>query len=227
MQGVEAKRALEILRPQIQQLEPDEQIEIVRQVRQIEAENDERRRIETDPRKSKPIIKPISQKSPRKEDNTLAKLSRTLPISESLSDAEAYMGSSSTRKLIEDGADRDAFFGSESILVLVMRSSNISFKVRPQRQNQPIIIGRADQMVVPDLDLSEYGGSSLGVSRSHASIQYNPSSASLAITDMNTVNGTFINGVKLLPEEVRILRHGDELRLGHLTMTVHFYFAEE
>lgn len=225
LQGMEAKRALEILRPQIKQLSADEQAEVVRQVRHLESLNEEERRTATNPRKSKPVIKPISHSIPKLDQDARNKLARTLPVSETLSAIEQI--GVSTRKLGEDGSNRDTFFGSESMLVLVLRDSNISFKVRPQKHPRPLTIGRSDAATTPDIDLTEFGGASLGVSRSHVSLYYDPKTATLAVTDMNTVNGTFINGVKLLPQEVRVLRHGDELRLGQLVMAVHFYFAED
>ena len=42
------------------------------------------------------------------------------------------------------------------------------------------------------------------------------------IEDLGSSNGTFINGQRLMPKEVRALRHGDELRLGRLVMMVSF-----
>lgn len=225
-QGIEAKRVLDILRPQIKQLSQDEQAEIVRKVRTFETQPDETRPPVTDPnRRDKPTIKPISKPVARQDPKTLSKLARTLPVFDSMSEFETVP--LNTRKLGDDENSRDSFFGSESMLVLIIRGSNVSFKVRPQKHPHPLVIGRGDQTTMPDIDLTEFGGSSMGVSRMHVTLQYDPRTASLAVTDMNTVNGTFINGVKLLPQEVRVLRHGDELRLGQMTLVVHFYFAEE
>jgi hypothetical protein len=227
-QGIEAKRALEILRPQIRQLSQDQQVEIVRQVRRMETQSNEARRPDTRKVKdSKPTIKPISQKVHQRTDTQhKGNLARTLPVTDAAAEYEALFAPVNTRKLGDEGSDRDTFFGSESMLVLSVRGSNISFKVRPQKHASPMVVGRSDQYTAPDIDLAEFGAAGLGVSRNHMSITYDSRSATLAVTDMNTVNGTFINGVKLLPQEVRVLRHGDELRLGQLVMTAHFYFAE-
>jgi hypothetical protein len=221
-QGIDAKRAVEILRPQIIQLTQDEQAEFVRHVRGAETQHD------SEPvRRDKPKIKPISQPVGRQDAKTLSKLARTLPIADGISEFDTMPIDANTRKLGDDDSTRDSFFGSESMLVLVIRGSNVSFKLRPQKHPHPLIIGRGDQTTMPDVDLTEFGGASLGVSRMHVSVHYDARSASLAISDMNTINGTFINGVKLLPQEVRVLRHGDELRLGQMIMVVHFYFAED
>ena len=40
------------------------------------------------------------------------------------------------------------------------------------------------------------------------------------VTDMRSANGTHVNGQRLGPGEVRVLRHGDRLRLGKLEMAV-------
>ena len=227
-QGIEAKRVLEILRPQIKQLSQDEQAELVRQVRSFESPPEDTRRPSTNPnQRDKPVIKPISKPVARQDPKTLSKLARTLPVSESLSEFETVTRYVNTRKLGEDENSRDSFFGSESMLVLIIRGSNVSFKVRPQKHTHPLVIGRGDQTTMPDIDLTEFGGASLGVSRMHVTIHYDSRSASLAVTDMSTVNGTFINGVKLLPQEVRVMRHGDELRLGQMVLVAHFYFAED
>jgi hypothetical protein len=225
-QGIEAKRALEILRPQIKQLSSDGQSEVVRQVRLMEAQSDDIPTGLTEPRK--PTIKPISQPLPKIDPKTLSKLARTLPVSESAAEMGYSLEDKSinTRKLGEEGNARDSFFGSESILVLIMRETNLSFKLRPQNHPRPLVLGRTDGAHVVDVDLTELGAASMGVSRAHVTLHYDARSATLAVKDMNTVNGTFINGVKLLPQEVRVLRHGDELRMGHMIMIAHFYFAE-
>jgi pSer/pThr/pTyr-binding forkhead associated (FHA) protein len=40
---------------------------------------------------------------------------------------------------------------------------------------------------------------------------------------MNSANGTFVNGQRLHPQEVRVLRHGDELRLGRMVFQTLFH----
>jgi hypothetical protein len=250
-QGIDAKRALEILRPQINVLPADEQVDLVKQIRQLEAQDAEERR--GDSRPSKPTIKPISKPLPRVDPNTLNTNARTLPIPSDLKQPVPAMVNcphcgrpngatekicfscgkfldapeSSTRQLGENSNSRDSFFGSESVLVLMVRGSNVSFKIRPQRKQHPVVLGRADASVRVDVDLTEFGAATMGVSRNHASIHYDQEHATLNVMDQNTVNGTYINGVKLLPSEVRVLRHGDELRLGQLVLTLHFYFASD
>jgi predicted component of type VI protein secretion system len=45
---------------------------------------------------------------------------------------------------------------------------------------------------------------------------------SLRLADLNSPNFTFLNNQKLIPNQSRILRDGDEIRLGRLVMTVQF-----
>jgi pSer/pThr/pTyr-binding forkhead associated (FHA) protein len=44
----------------------------------------------------------------------------------------------------------------------------------------------------------------------------------VVIVDLDSVNHTYINGQRLHPKEVRVLRDGDELRLGKLSIKVTF-----
>lgn len=85
-----------------------------------------------------------------------------------------------------------------------------------------LIIGRSDSTSAhsPDLDLTPYGALEKGVSRTHAIIQRKDDT--LTIVDMGSANGTLLNGQRLIPEQPRVLRDGDEIRLGKLV--AHIYF---
>ena len=85
-----------------------------------------------------------------------------------------------------------------------------------------MIIGRSDMdnVVHPDIDLNPFDAKELGVSRLHASLKRLENTVSLA--DLNSRNGTYINGQKLHPNEVRVLRDADVVRFGRLTLTVGF-----
>lgn len=85
-----------------------------------------------------------------------------------------------------------------------------------------LVIGRIDPETkeVPEVDLTEYGALDKGVSRRHASIVLKD--GTLNIIDKDSGNGTFLNGQKLIPEQPRVLRNGDDIRLGRLSMRVEF-----
>jgi pSer/pThr/pTyr-binding forkhead associated (FHA) protein len=48
----------------------------------------------------------------------------------------------------------------------------------------------------------------------------------LQIIDHGSPNGTYLNGQKLIKEEARILRDGDDIRLGHLAIRITFNRAQ-
>lgn len=85
-----------------------------------------------------------------------------------------------------------------------------------------LIMGRADPLngIYPDVDLSSYGAEQRGVSRHHVRMHYE--NGQLMIADMESANGTFLNGEKLTPNEYRAVHDGDELTLGQLSIGVRY-----
>lgn len=95
--------------------------------------------------------------------------------------------------------------------------------ILPADEIENIIIGRHDPQTgsTPAVDLTESSAADKGVSRQHAFIK-RVDHGVLALIDNNSSNGTYLNGQKLVPNQPRILRDGDTIRLGHLSMTVIF-----
>lgn len=85
-----------------------------------------------------------------------------------------------------------------------------------------LVMGRMDPNsgAAPEVDLTSYEAADKGVSRRHASIIRKD--GSLYLVDMTSANGTFLNGQKLVPLQPRVLRDGDDIRLGHLTIRITF-----
>ncbi len=82
------------------------------------------------------------------------------------------------------------------------------------------VIGRADEVsaLTPDIDLSEAGGRARGVSRRHAAlVRYR---GATHLLDLNSANGTYLNGKRLQPEVPYLLNSGDELRFGTLDLRI-------
>lgn len=139
---------------------------------------------------------------------------------------EPVKGAYDTRPLQDrDNQPLDSeYFGPDSVLVLRVRGSTDSYEVRPQKSEQETVIGRSTKgsVLSPDIDLTNKQGADLGVSRLHVSIRFDAEHNTLLISDLGSANGSFINGQRIAPKEVRVLRHGDELRLGKLVMMVSF-----
>ncbi len=108
------------------------------------------------------------------------------------------------------------------------RSVRMTLQIHPHNtrtlkfpHNSRILIGRADDEETANdlmLELSHYGGESNGVSRVHAAI--NDQEGMVYITDLNSTNGTRINGLPLKPDQPYRLREGDELQFGNLMLIV-------
>jgi len=78
----------------------------------------------------------------------------------------------------------------------------------------PFSIGRKDTTLVLN-DVS--------VSRSHAQISLDPNSGGFVFTDLNSSNGSFINGVKLVPNQPVAIQSGTRIRVGN---TIEFTFEK-
>jgi pSer/pThr/pTyr-binding forkhead associated (FHA) protein len=95
--------------------------------------------------------------------------------------------------------------------------------VLPASEIDNLVLGRRDPDTgtIPAVDLTDSGAADKGVSRQHAFIR-RVDHGVLAVIDNDSSNGTFLNGQRLIPNQPRILRDGDVIRLGHLTMNVIF-----
>jgi pSer/pThr/pTyr-binding forkhead associated (FHA) protein len=85
-----------------------------------------------------------------------------------------------------------------------------------------LIIGRRDpdSTLHIDVDLGPFEGQMLGVSRQHARI--NASVLPPILVDLDSYNGTSVNGHKLNPDEPVELQSGDEVQFGRLSATVYY-----
>ncbi|MDZ4768929.1 MAG: FHA domain-containing protein [Chloroflexota bacterium] len=136
-----------------------------------------------------------------------------------------------TQRFDDTGALPSAdFFDEDTTLILTVASTKDSprFTVRPQDYRHEVVIGRSDGgTMTPDIDLAAHNAGDLGVSRLHVGLQHNSRNNILSISDMKSANGTYVNGQKLYPQEVRVLRHGDELRLGRMVLRVFFEHSSD
>lgn len=80
-----------------------------------------------------------------------------------------------------------------------------------------LLVGCADSGVFPDIDLTAFGGTTSGVSRRHALLRF--SHGSWAITDLQSTNGTYVNGAKIAPNMPIPLHDQAKLRFGGVDAT--------
>lgn len=129
----------------------------------------------------------------------------------------------------DDLFDR-AHFNQDSVLIMKAKNSEGLFEIRPQLEDRTFILGRggkSKENLSLDIDLTDAKATALGVSRLHLGVQFDKNAEMLQIRDHGSANGTYINGQKLHASERRILRHGDELGLGRLILSVYFLHPGE
>jgi hypothetical protein len=126
-----------------------------------------------------------------------------------------------TDSSVQPGSD---VFDDNMLLRLEVMNAADGLVVDPRHET---VIGRRDPAtgMAPDIDLTAFSGYKLGVSRKHAVLRVR--SKQLEILDLGSSNGTIVNGVRIAPHEPRLLRDGDQLLMGKLTMRVRFQTKEQ
>lgn len=116
-----------------------------------------------------------------------------------------------------------AYLSETSYVVLVVRGGSKPIRVPIKDE---VTLGRAapNNPVRPDIDLSPFNAEELGVSRIHAALRREEST--IHIVDLSSKNHTYLNAQRVYPRESRVLRNGDEIRLGRLPITVVFKHEE-
>jgi pSer/pThr/pTyr-binding forkhead associated (FHA) protein len=106
-----------------------------------------------------------------------------------------------------------------SSVSIIIPSSGRRIKIPLKEQ---LRIGRTDpeRGIEPEVDLTQDDGAQAGISRLHASIL--STSQGIAIMDLNSVNGTRVNGFQIPPNLPYALNSGDEVKLGDLLIHVFF-----
>jgi len=95
-----------------------------------------------------------------------------------------------------------------------------SGEMLPLADRNEFTLGRVSegQPVMPDIDLGPFQAYTHGVSRLHAVIRRGVDNVLLC--DLESANGTFVNGQRLTPNEEHALVHGDVVTLGGLKMQI-------
>ncbi|RMG86870.1 MAG: FHA domain-containing protein [Chloroflexi bacterium] len=238
--GLESREALQHLRPYIEPLDNKSKQHLAAMMRQWEhgGEAPTAPASEAQPPPRSSIIKPLNGPPPgarrgempdvewiacpncgkmnRREDVFCYQCGQILEEDDSQFATQTFAAT--------DDLYRDDYFGPDSILVMEVRHIDRYFELRPQTTDHEIVIGRStgNSAMVPDIDLAEFGAEDLGVSRLHLALKYDGESEAIQIHDLGSSNGTFLNGQRLNPKELRVLRHNDEVRLGRFVIRVYF-----
>ena len=109
--------------------------------------------------------------------------------------------------------------------IRIVKNGNLNTEGPPDfRINSPgvegYVIGRSDgsSSYEPDIDLFDHGAQESGVSRRHAVlVRYR---GLVNIIDLDSVNGTFMNGKRLSPHIPYSFNPGDRLSLANLELVV-------
>ncbi|MEO1289195.1 MAG: FHA domain-containing protein [Chloroflexota bacterium] len=98
-------------------------------------------------------------------------------------------------------------------------------QVRVRMKDKGIIIGRETKSSKVDFDTKPYDGDALGVSREHVIIA--PKKDYFYVQDLDTINSTWHNKVRMKPMMAEELYHGDLLHLGELRIEVYYTYQDE
>jgi serine/threonine-protein kinase len=115
-------------------------------------------------------------------------------------------------------ANRPARQQRETKIVLSLLNTGQQVFVGDQAE---IIVGRASKKATalnPDIDLGRFGGRQSGVSRKHGRLMRIDDR--WFVEDLNSTNGTQVNGVRMPARQTTALRQGDTLSFGQIELTV-------
>lgn len=111
-----------------------------------------------------------------------------------------------------------ARFDAETIVLLHVKGHQEPIGV--ELKDKDIVLGRSHGDSKVDVDLTDFGAVDSGVSRRHALLRWQ--NETVVVIDLESANYTYLNGQRIIPNEPRILRDGDELKLGRLTLRATF-----
>jgi len=166
----------------------------------------------------------LESKDIKKLKSEAIEAARNLPVEDDKAKTGALGESASggkldIRQLEAMRSAGSALFEDEMVLRMEIDGAPTPILVYPKRET---ILGRRDPITggAPDVDMTSYAGYRMGVSRQHAVIRLDEKR--LQISDLGSSNGTFVNGVRLIPYQPHPLRDGDKIALGK--MAIHLFF---
>jgi hypothetical protein len=103
-------------------------------------------------------------------------------------------------------------------LVELQMLGDVSIPIRLDIAGDVVLGVADDETYCPDLDLSAYGADQKGVSRHHVLIR--PTQRHLYLIDLNSINGTWVNGVSVSSITAQQVRNQDVITLGGLSFVI-------
>ncbi len=121
------------------------------------------------------------------------------------------------RTVAVEGEGR-SHFKPHDVALLQFLPSGVCYKVDIR---DALVLGRTTNPPPAGvLDLTELNAMAHGVSRRHCALQRR--GEFLVVTDLASVNGTYLNDQKLMPFVEYVVSHGDRLILGTLHLVIFF-----
>ena len=120
------------------------------------------------------------------------------------------------------GDIREALIYDQTAIVLTIGNNELKLPIAGS-----LTIGRGSAAldpIQPHVDLAPYRGWATGISRQH--IEIRRKGMLVYVIDLGSTNGTSLNGRRVEPGTLRLLRNGDELYLSRLRILVKFESSE-
>ncbi|MCB9457088.1 MAG: FHA domain-containing protein [Anaerolineaceae bacterium] len=145
----------------------------------------------------------------------------------------AYCGEALIRPAILIKPEKPADYTEQAYIEQLLHQHEDGLVLYIAGYKQCIVFKHAEQVILgrqikqenaPVIDLVDYGGHTLGVSRQHAQITL--SGNAYFLTDLNSANGTFVNEKPLEPDSPYQLYSGDMIRLGQLLIFAYFFSGQ-
>ena len=117
------------------------------------------------------------------------------------------------------------YFDEYTLLLIYAKDCPQPLKARFKSEVEQLI-GRITPRAAinPQIDLTGFQGEEMGVSRMHAAMMLQNNT--MLLSDIGSTNGTYINGKRLVLQEIYPLQDRDEIRFGHLICRVRFHRLE-
>jgi hypothetical protein len=115
-----------------------------------------------------------------------------------------------------------AFFNQNALLVLHIETHPEPLVIDPLPQTY---LGRNEAHSSEGLylNLTPYGAKEKGISRIHALLRRNE--VTIEIQDLDSRNGTYLNGRRLPSRQLQMLRDRDEIILGAFSIRIEFLYG--